>query len=139
MAILRSQFSSALTNIEVNGEKRTRAIEAHTEIQDLLASDARLRSWGINTRLIGSYSRLTARYPGKDVDVFARFDDLDTSAMPREVYERVRDVLVDEYGLDTDDGRATLQDRSIKIDFPDDDGPTITVNIPRSSDTSYSD
>ena len=121
MAILRSQFSDALSNIEVNGEKRQRAIDAHTEIQTVLAEDEQLREWGINTRLIGSYSRHTARYPGKDVDVFARFEALDTSAMPRTIYERVQAVLVDEYGLVADGGRATPQDRSIKVDFPDPD------------------
>jgi hypothetical protein len=121
MATLRSQFSDALTNVEVNGEKRERAIAAHTEIQDILAADDQLREWGINTRLIGSYSRRTARYPGKDVDVFARFESLDTSAMPRAVYTRVESVLVAEYGLATDGGRATPQDRSIKVDFPDPD------------------
>jgi Second Messenger Oligonucleotide or Dinucleotide Synthetase domain len=119
MATLRGQFSDALTNIEVNGHKRDRAIAAHTEIQDVLYDDEQLRAWGINTRLIGSYSRHTARYPGKDVDVFARFEALDTEAMPRTVYERVQDVLVEEYGLVDDGGRATLQDRSIKVEFRD--------------------
>lgn len=121
MATLRSQFSSALTNIEVNGEKQARAIAAHTEIQDLLAADEKLREWGVNTRLIGSYSRHTARYPGKDVDVFARFENLDTSAKPRTVYERVEEVLVESYGHKDDGGRATPQDRSVKVDFPDPD------------------
>src|SRR3954464_3376889 len=99
MATLRNQFSDALTNIEVNGDKRARAMTAHTEIQDVLLADEQLRDWGINARLIGSYSRHTARYPGKDVDVFARFEQLDTSAMPRTVYERVQAVLVNEDGL----------------------------------------
>lgn len=121
MATLRSQFSDALTNVEVNGDKRARAIVAHTEIQDVLASDDQLRRWGISTRLIGSYSRQTARYPGKDVDVFARFEALDTSSMPRTIYERVEAVLVNRYGLAADGGRATPQDRSIKVDFPDPD------------------
>jgi hypothetical protein len=121
MATLRSQFSDALTNVEVNGDKRERAIAAHTEIQDVLAADDQLSEWGINTRLIGCYSRHTARYPGKDVDVFARFESLDMSSMPRTVYERVEAVLVAEYGLASDGGRATPQDRSIKVDFPDPD------------------
>ena len=121
MATLRSQFTSALTNIQVNGDKQARAIEAHTEIQDLLSADDQLSEWGINTRLIGSYSRDTAIYPGKDVDVFARLGELDTDATPRGVYERVETVLVDEYGLVADGGRATPQARSVKIDFPDPD------------------
>lgn len=129
MATLRSQFASALTNVEVNGDKRDRAIEAHTEIRDLLGGDLQLRDWGISARLIGSYSRQTARYPGKDVDVFVRLEDLDTDAMPRTVYERVQHVLVDEYGLVSDGGRATLQARSIKVDFPDSDGGDSTQSF----------
>lgn len=121
MASLRGQFSDALTNIEVNGHKSVRAIAAHTEIRDLLARDELLQSWGINARLIGSYSRHTARYPGKDVDVFARLDSLDIAAMPRTVYEAVQAVLVAEYGLVADGGRASLQDRSVKVEFRDPD------------------
>lgn len=121
MATLRSQFSDALTNVEVNGKKRARAIAAHTEIQEVLAADDQLQKWGINSRLIGSYSRHTARYPGKDVDVFVRLESLDTSSMPRAIYERVETVLVTKYGLVKDGGRATPQDRSIKVDFPDPD------------------
>ncbi len=125
MATLRPQFGRAVTNTDVNGRKQHRAIAAHTEIQDLLSADVQLQAWGINTRLIGSYSRHTARYPGKDVDVFARLENLDTSEMPRRVYDRFEVILVDEYGLKDQGGRATPQDRSVKVDFPDpeDDDP----------------
>ena len=121
MAILRPQFDSALSNIEVNGEKRQRAIDAHTEIQELLSADEYLRSWGIDTCLIGSYSRHTAIYPGKDVDVFARLNHLDTTANPGNVYDRVETVLVEEYGRVVNGGRVTAQSRSVKVDFPDAD------------------
>ena len=114
---LRHQFGQALTNIEVNGSKRQKAINAHTEIQELLVQDMLLRSWGINTRLIGSYGRQTAIYPGKDVDVFARLENLTTSANPEEIYAGVWAVLVDQYGHVEQGGRATPQARSIKIDF----------------------
>ena len=73
MANLRSQFEQALTNIEINGQKRKRAIDAHTEIRDLLQGDAQLKEWGVEPLLIGSYGRETGIYPGKDVDVFLRF------------------------------------------------------------------
>ena len=36
MANLRNQFEQALTKIEINGRKRKRAIDAHTEIRELL-------------------------------------------------------------------------------------------------------
>ena len=119
MHALNEQFSHALTRIEVNGDKKQRAIEAHTEIQALLAQDQLLQSWSINTRLIGSYSRQTAIYPGKDVDVFARLENIDTSASPQDVYDGVWAVLASEYGRADQGGRATPQARSIKIDFSD--------------------
>ena len=117
MEALHEQFSQALTRIEVSGDKRRRAIAAHTEIQQLLHTDERLRAWGINTRLIGSYSRDTGIYPGRDVDVFARLQNLDTSVSPEVVYLHVKQVLVAKYG-----GRATPQARSIKVDFPNANG-----------------
>ena len=40
MANLRNQFEQALTNIEVNGQKRKRAKDAHTEIRELLQSES---------------------------------------------------------------------------------------------------
>ena len=46
MANLRSQFEQALTNIEINGQKRKRAIDAHTEIRELLQQDEQLKEWG---------------------------------------------------------------------------------------------
>ena len=114
MHTLRDEFRMALSNIEVKGEKRKKAIAAHTEIQECLAEDNALRKWGISTRLIGSYSRRTAIYPGKDVDVFARLTNLDTRVNPQSVYDRVEAVLVQAYGW-----RATPQARSVKVDFTD--------------------
>ena len=83
MPNLRKQFEQALTTIEVNGEKRKRAIDAHTEIRELLLQDKQLQEWGIEPLLIGSYGRGTSIYPGKDVDVFLRFTKLDTRAEPK--------------------------------------------------------
>ena len=83
MPNLRKQFEQTLTNIEVNGQKRKRAIEAHTEIRELLQQDEQLKQWGVEPLLIGSYGRETGIYPGKDVDVFLRFTRLDTWAEPR--------------------------------------------------------
>ena len=93
MAILRKQFNDALTNIEISGRKATRAQEAHTQIRCVLEADPKLKEWGVDTILIGSYSRDTGIYPGKDVDVFAKMTLLDTSALPREVYDEVWRVL----------------------------------------------
>lgn len=123
MAILRSQFNQALTNIEISGTKADRAKAAHEEIRSVLEADDQLREWGVDTILIGSYSRDTGVYPGKDVDVFVKLTKLDTEAKPKEVYGAVWDALVREYGDASEGGRAIQQARSIKVEFPDEDDP----------------
>ncbi|MFD9702113.1 nucleotidyltransferase [Lentzea sp. NPDC059081] len=122
---LNPEFDQAVRNVTVNENKRELAIAAHTEIQALLNADEELRGWGINPYLIGSYGRLTARYPGKDVDVFLRFEKLSVRYDPAKIYAAVERVLVAAYGLkDQDpDGRVTRQARSLNIDFPDPDEP----------------
>ncbi len=123
MATLRNQFTQALTNIEINGDKADRAKASHREIRDLLEADTQLCDWGVTTVLIGSYSRDSGIYPGKDVDVFIRLSELDTSATPKDVYNAVWAPLEEEYGDAKDDGRAAAQARSVKIAFPDPDDP----------------
>lgn len=122
MPNLRTQFEQALTNIEVNGQKRQRAIDAHTEIRELLQQDEQLKEWGVAPLLIGSYGRETGIYPGKDVDVFLRFTRLDTRAAPKVVFDAVWRVIVRKYGqYGQGGGRAQQQARSVKIRFPDRD------------------
>lgn len=122
MPNLRAQFEKALNNIEVNGQKRRRAIAAHTEIRELLQQDEQLKAWGIEPLLIGSYGRGVGIYPGKDVDVFLRFTNLDTRFAPRTVYDAVWRVIVRKYGqLGQGSGRAQQQARSVKVLFPDRD------------------
>ena len=122
MANLRNQFEKALTNIEINGQKRKRAIDAHTEIRELLQQDEQLKEWGVEPLLIGSYGRDTGIYPGKDVDVFLRLTRLDTSAEPRAVFNAVWRVIVRKYGqYGQGGGRAQQQARSVKVLFPDRD------------------
>ena len=119
MATLRSQFDQALTNIEINKDKAQRAINAHTEIREVLEKDEKLTEWGVDTKLIGSYSRDTGIYPGKDVDVFVKLTKLDTESEPKEVYNAVWDALQEEYGDAKKGGRAEQQTRSVKVAFPD--------------------
>ena len=122
MPNLRIQFEKALNNIEINGQKRKRAIDAHTEIRELLQQDQHLKQWGVEPLLIGSYGRDTGIYPGKDVDVFLRFTRLDTRASPRTVFEAVWRVIVRKYGhYGQVGGRAQQQARSVKVLFPDRD------------------
>ena len=124
METLDTEFAQAVRNVSIHGDKRDRAIAAHTEVRELLEADAELKGWGIDTRLIGSYARLTARYPGKDVDVFLRFTGLSVRHSPEKIYNAVERVLVDEYGVKGEDpgGRITRQARSLKIDFPEPEG-----------------
>ena len=122
MPNLRKQFEQALTSIEVNGQKRQRAIKAHTEIREALQQDEQLKQWGVEPILIGSYGRGTGIYPGKDVDVFLRFTNLDTGAEPRTVFNAVWRALVRKYGqYGQGNGRAQQQARSVKVLFPDRD------------------
>ena len=122
MPNLRDQFNKALTNIEINGQKRKRAIDAHTEIRELLQQDEQLKEWGVEPLLIGSYGRDVGIYPGKDVDVFLRFTRLDTTAAPRAVFDAVWRVIVRKYGqYGQNGGRAQQQARSVKVLFPDRD------------------
>lgn len=123
METLDNEFEQAVRNVTISGDKRERAIAAHTEVRELLEADEELCDWGIDSILIGSYARQTARYPGKDVDVFLRFKNLSVRHSPEKLYNAVERVLVAKYGLkDHDlDGRVTRQARSLKVDFPDPD------------------
>ena len=120
---LSEQFGEALSRIEIRGEKRQRAIAAHTEMRAWLESDPGLRSWGIDTVLIGSYARQTGIYPGKDVDVLAKLTALDVTASPQAVFDAVAGMLERKYG-----DRAEPQRRSIKVTF-DTDGDGFAVDV----------
>jgi hypothetical protein len=121
METLTTEFAAAVQNVTISGTKRTRAISAHTEVRTLLETDLTRCAWGIDTILIGSYARHTARYPGKDVDVFLRFTNLSTTDDPAAVYDAVGEVLIRKYGeTDVDPGgRVTKQARSLKVAFSD--------------------
>lgn len=123
MELLASQFSRAVQNVTIHGPKLERAIAAHLEVRALLEADTQMRDWGIDTRLIGSYARQTSRYPGKDVDVFLRFTKLNVWHDPEKVFAAVEQILVAHYGSALVGGRATVQARSVKIDFTDSDTP----------------
>lgn len=125
METLTTEFGLAVQSVTISGLKAKRAISAHTEVRTLLEADPTLCGWGIDTILIGSYARHTARDPGKDVDVFLRFTKLSTADDPAAVYNAVAAVLMREYGeKDVDPGgRITKQARSLKITFSNPDEP----------------
>ncbi len=123
MEVLAQSFSKAKERVTISGAKRERAIKAHLEVRGLLESNAEMIAWGIDSILIGSYARHTARYPGKDVDVFLRFAGLSVRHDPDKVFGAVERILIAHYGLKENGGRATVQARSVKIDFPDSSNP----------------
>jgi hypothetical protein len=92
------------------GIERANAIAAHLEVRTVLETDAKLRSWGVDTILIGSYARKTAIYPCKDVDVFVKLPNAPREASPEEVFTEVQRALVAHFKA-----RATEQRRSMKV------------------------
>jgi hypothetical protein len=113
MHALQNQFDAALTLINVADDRRQHAIDAHTEIRELLEEDEQLCAWGVDTILIGSYARHTGIHPGKDVDVFTKLASLTVDDVePATIFEHVRDLLVEAYG-----DRAKPQARSVTVNF----------------------
>jgi len=99
------------------GIERANAIAAHLEVRMVLEGDAKLREWGVDTVLIGSYKRKTAIYPCKDVDVFVKLPKAPDDATPELVFTEVQRALVSHFG----EQRATEQRRSMKVSgFADD-------------------
>jgi hypothetical protein len=119
------QFNAALKRIEISGERLKLAISSHTEIREVLLGSERLRDWGLDPILIGSYARDTGIYPGKDVDVFGRLYKLNTTIAPRTVYDAFLDVLKKKYR-----DRAQPQRRSIKVKFTFDDEEFSIDSVP---------
>lgn len=112
MSKLKKEFSSLLSRIEINKTKVEFTVRAHTEVRDVLNESELLSEWGLNTVLIGSYARKTGIYPGKDVDIFAKLEKLDTSTSPTKIHNTLFEILEKKYG-----SRTTKQTRSIKISF----------------------
>ena len=112
MELLREQFDEAFRNVDLGVRARV-AKAAHEEVRSYLEARPELTSLGFHTTLIGSYPRHTAIWPGKDVDIFGKFDRLTVEdATPRLVYDLVLDALRERYG-----DLVTEQPRSIKIAF----------------------
>jgi hypothetical protein len=115
MPHLLPQFDRALGNIEPSDEDKENAIEAHTEVRGVLERDGELVDYGIDTSLIGSYSRHVSIRRMQDVDVFSKVPDVPQTIGPRDLHKKFVDVLND--GLD--EGRVVPKDRSIQVRFPD--------------------
>ncbi len=114
MPLLTSYFEGASSNIEPPYDDVANASAAHTEVRGVLEADSTLKEWGIDTVLIGSYSRHVSIRRVKDVDVFCKLPDVDASKSSREVLGEIVRVLRAAYG-----DRIGEQDRSVKVDFSD--------------------
>ncbi len=112
METLNEQFNAALSRIEVSGSRQENAAKAHKEVRDVLEADDDLKEMGVDTVLIGSYSRHTGVYPGRDVDVFARLTRHDASSGPKAIFDAVNGALVRHYRAS-----AQPQRRSTKVTF----------------------
>ncbi|MGF0308939.1 SMODS domain-containing nucleotidyltransferase [Rhodococcus sp. IEGM1428] len=123
MAELATQFKTAQSNIEPSPDDWDNAPSAHDEVGTVLAADEKLKEWGINPILIGSYGRRVSIRRVYDVDMFCRLDDYPTDVDASEVLGRAYNVLVDQYG----DNHVTLYDTSITVLIPDADGLYIDV------------
>lgn len=113
MTELAPQFKKALSTVEPDDDKKNAAI-AHAEVSGVLVADDRLTALGVDPILIGSYARNVSIKHVKDVDVFARLNDVSDGVAPGAVLDSFEAVLTDEY-----EDRIERQHRSIKVDFPD--------------------
>lgn len=96
------------------GNRALVAIAAHIEVRALLRASTALVAHGLDDVLIGSYARRVSIWPGKDVDVFGRLSDETTDTLnPDSAYGLFQTALA----RFADEGRLTLQPRSLKVDF----------------------
>jgi hypothetical protein len=114
METLSSHFDGALARINLSGTKVTKAKKAHEEVRDVLAADATLQEYDVETILIGSYGRDVAIRPGRDVDVFTKLHEYDHDAAS--LYEAVKAPLKKKYSDRLDDSGA----HALSVAFGDD-------------------
>ena len=115
MPQLAEQFEQAKSNIEPPPDDVANASAAHQQVRDALETSPELIKFDIDTVLIGSYSRHVAIRRINDVDVFSKLPRGGAIADPRALLGLVRNVLVGAFGAQ----HVQLQDRSIKVDFPE--------------------
>ncbi|MCC6266814.1 MAG: nucleotidyltransferase [Dehalococcoidia bacterium] len=120
MAHLRKQFAEALGNVEPDDDDKGNAPEAHKAVREALEADPTLKSYGIDTVLIGSYKRNVSIKRVKDVDVFSRLPDLPGDITSQELLDHFFKVLNAAFGRDADGHlRTKRQARSLQVSFPE--------------------
>lgn len=120
MAHLRKQFAEALRNVEPDDDDKSNAPEAHKAVREALEADPTLKSYGIDTVLIGSYKRSVSIKRIKDVDVLSRMPDLPDDVTSKDILDHFFKVLNKAFGRDADGHlRTKRQARSLQVSFPD--------------------
>lgn len=117
---LPRQFRAMHSNIAL-ADRALIAIAAHVEVRSVLHNSDALIAHQLEDVLIGSYARKVSIWPGKDVDVFGRLmSETVRSMTPDEAY------ALFEAALKTfdDQGRLTLQPRSLNVSFGPDRTPS---------------
>ncbi len=114
MADLNAQFAKAKSLVEATASDKFNAKSAHENVRACLETDEKLKDYGIDTVLIGSYKRHVAIRRVKDVDVLSKLPDLPREVGPRQLLGYFVKVLTDEYGAE----RVEAQSRSVKVEFP---------------------
>lgn len=115
MADLTFQFTRAKSNVEASEEDKSNAAEAHKDVRACLEADETLKSYGIDTILIGSYKRHVAIRRVKDVDVLSKLPQVPTDVEPKRLLSDFTNTLKETYGSE----RVKVQSRSVKVEFPD--------------------
>jgi len=120
MAHLRKQFTEALHNIEPDDDDKDNAPKAHKAVREALEADPTLKSYGINTVLIGSYKRSVSIKRIKDVDVFSRLPNMPDDVTSQGILDHFFKVLNGAFGRDSAGHiRTKRQDRSLQVSFPE--------------------
>ena len=115
MADLTVQFTKAKSRVEATENDKSNAAAAHHDVRACLEANEMLKSYGIDTVLIGSYKRHVAIRRIKDVDVLSKLPQIPRDVGPRQLLEYFVAILREAYG----DDRVEAQSRSVKVQFPD--------------------
>jgi hypothetical protein len=113
MAILARQFKDALTTIEPDDDVAN-AIVARDQVVAVLKADQKLKGWGVDPILIGSYKRHVSIKRIKDVDIFCRLPSIPDDIEGSDLLATFEEILEAAFP-----GNVKTQGRSVQVTFPD--------------------
>jgi len=115
MTELPTLFMEARQRVEPTDADKTNAHEAHRLVRTCLETAPTLKSYGIDTALIGSYVRQVSIRRVKDVDTLCKLPDLPSDVDSKALLSQIMKILDSEFK----DARVSPQARSLKVKFPD--------------------